>query len=105
MGGGGTRISPKSKHFVWFGKVDWGGRAQESLHNQCICMVLEGWLGAGHQNHCNLNAFVWFGKVGWGGVAPESLQNRYIYMVLEGCLGGGAPESLQNQCICLVLEG
>ena len=89
LGGRGIIIVARSMHLYSFGKLVWGEGALESFQNQCILCGLGkliggaghknhckinafvlfwkvGW-GAGHQNHCNLNAFVWFGKVGWGG--------------------------------------
>ena len=83
MGGGGTRISPKSKHFVWFGKVDWG---------------------AGHKNHCTINAFVWFCKVGWGRGTRIIATLMHLYG-LGKLVGAGHEKSLQHLCICKVLEG
>ena len=98
MGGGGIRIIPKSMHFVWFWKVDWGGRAQESLQNQCICLVLEGWLGGqGIRNHCNICAFVLFWNVGWGSGAPEIIAKLLnLHCLGRLVAGGGAPESLKK---------
>ena len=103
------------RHRIWH-------RIAKSLHLYSSEMFFG---GAGHQNHCKINAFVWFGKVdwgaghskslqilcicivwevGWGGGARESFQKQCIFMVLEGWWGG-APESLQTQCMCMVLEG
>ena len=67
------------RHRIWH-------RIAKSLHLYGSERFL---LGAGHQNHCKINAFVWFGKVDWGAGHEKSFPNLYICIVLEVGWGSG----------------